>query len=88
MYNEIVKGELDAIRSEALPCIEGKDERVINERVSQALTGAGYPDILCLAIFQNWGIRIEGVIMNGIDMNGGPLLHFFYDWESGEFTTE
>ncbi len=86
MYNEIVKGELDTIRIEALPGIESKDEKVINERVSQALTGAGYPDILCLAIFQNPS-EIEGVLMDGMDMNKGPQLHFFYNWESGEFTT-
>ena len=84
MYNEIVKGALDGVKESNPPCLESKDEKVINEIVSQALTHGGYPSVVSSVIFDKWGVRIEGVLMNG----NGVLLEFKYDFENGEFTTD
>ena len=85
MYVEIlkiVKGALNGIRESKSPCVESKDERVINEIVSQALTNGGYSQPVCLCIFLNGGI--EGVISN----EGIIELKFKYEFERGEFTTD
>ena len=85
MYNDIVKGALDGILQTNAESIESKDERVINEIVSQALTNGGYPNIQCLSIFLSWGKKVEGVIHNGV--NGVNEFKFRYDFESGKFQT-
>jgi hypothetical protein len=85
MYNEIVKGALDGILQTHPESIESKDERVINEIVSQALTNGGYPNIQCLSIFVSWGKKVEGVIHNGV--SGVNEFKFRYDFESGKFQT-
>ncbi len=80
MYNEILKGVLDSIR-ETPESLEGKDERVINERVTQALRDRGVMDTVCSAVFLNWGIRIEGLLFND---RGETFSKFRYDFENGE----
>jgi hypothetical protein len=85
MYNEIVKGALDSILQTHPESIENKDERIVNEIVSQALTDGGYPNIQCLSIFLNWSKGVEGVIHNGV--SGINEFKFRYDFENGEFTT-
>jgi len=85
MYNEIVKGLLDGIRVDNSPYIESKDERGINQIVSEGLRDGGYPNTQCLSIFRQWGKGIEGVITDGV--SGVNEFKFRYDFESGKFQT-
>jgi hypothetical protein len=85
MYNEIVKGALDGILQTHPESVESKDERIVNEIVSQALTDGGYPNIQCLSIFRQWGKKVEGVITNVVsEVNE---FKFRYDFESGKLQT-
>ena len=79
MYNDIV---LTALRGITLPT----NELRISGIVSDSLTQAGHPHILCLGIFNGSESLFEGAIMNGNDMSSGPLLRFTYDWDTDEFT--
>jgi hypothetical protein len=79
MYNDIV---LTALQGITLP----KDELRISQIVSDSLTQAGHPNILCLGIFNGSESLFEGTIMDGLNMNTGPILRFTYDWDTDEFT--
>ena len=79
MYNEIIENEIRVI---------GYKENALelNQSLSQALTEAGYPDIICLGIHQPEGV-FEGVIMDGLDMSTGPIERFEYNFQTDTFTT-
>jgi hypothetical protein len=79
MYNEIIENEIRVI---------GYKENALelNTKLSQALTEAGYPDIICLGIHQPEGV-FEGVIMDGLDMSTGPIERFEYNFQTDTFTT-
>jgi hypothetical protein len=79
MYKDIL---LTALRGITLPT----DQMIISENLSAALTQAGHPDILCLGIFNGGESLFEGVVMDGVNMQLGPLLRFTYDWDTDEFT--
>ena len=79
MYNDIV---LTALRGITLPT----NELTISGIVSDSLTQAGHPNILCLGIFNGSESLFEGAIMDGLNMNNGPILRFTYDWDTDEFT--
>lgn len=77
MYKQIIENEIRTITPEG-------NELGISETLSTALTREGYPDIFCLGIF-NGGERVfEGVLMDGVKMDG-PILRFTYDWDTDEF---
>lgn len=81
MYNDIV---LTALRGITLPT----NELTISGIVSDSLTQAGHPHILCLGIFNGSESLFEGAIMNGETtetMSSGPILRFTYDWDTDEF---
>jgi len=79
MYNDIL---LTALRGITLP----KTELEISTILSDSLTASGHRDTLCLGIFNGAESFFEGVLMDGNNMNNGPLFRFTYDWDTDEFT--
>lgn len=77
MYNEIIEPVLRSMNT--------KDERVINETLSQALTDEGYPDILCLGVYHQHNDTFEGAILDGMNMNNGPIERFIYHYQIETF---
>jgi hypothetical protein len=78
MYNEIIENQIRVIGYK-------EDALELNTELSQALTDNGYPNIICLGIHQPEGV-FEGVIMDGMNMNNGPIERFEYHFESDTFT--
>ena len=76
MYIEIITKALEVITPE-------NNVNVINEELSQALTDEGYPHILCLGMLQTPSLY-EAVIMDGLNMNAGPIVQFQYDFQDRE----
>jgi hypothetical protein len=80
MYNETI---LEALKGyTTVP----KDDMGVSNHISQALTDNGYPDILCLGIFNGSENLFEGVLVDGGNMGAGPIFKFTYDWDGDEFT--
>lgn len=79
MYNEIIENKIRVIgyKEDALELVG---------ELSQALTEAGYPNILCLGIHQPEGV-FEGLIMDGLDMSKGPIERFEFNFQTDTFTT-
>ena len=74
MYKEIIEGVLETTTV--------RNEMVLNGLLSQTLTDEGYPHIHCLGITQDEGEVYEVVIMDGLNMNAGPIEHLKWNWNS------
>lgn len=78
MYNEIIEAQIGVIGS--------KDPKRLNTELSQALTDGGYPHILCLGVYHQDRDTFEGAILDGENMNNGPIERFEYHFETQTFT--
>jgi hypothetical protein len=76
-YTEIIE---TAIRE-----CQYRTELEISKWLSDAFTESGYPNLFCLGIFNGGENRFEGVLMDGSEMNNGPILRWIYDWDTDEF---
>ena len=77
MYKEIIENVLKVTSVRA--------DMELNGILSQTLTDEGYPHIHCLGITQDEGQVYEVVIMDGLDMNAGPIEHLRWNWNSKEW---
>ena len=75
-YAEIIT---DSIRE-----CQTRNELEIGKWISDRFTTEGYPHLHCLGIFNGGENRFEGVLMDGLNMNNGPLLRWIYDWDTDE----
>jgi hypothetical protein len=76
MYKEIIENVLKVTSVRA--------DMELNGILSQTLTDEGYPHIHCLGITQDEGEVYEVVIMDGLNMNAGPIVQFKYDFQDRE----